>query len=54
MVGLLLIPLIAILGVILLVASVLMSVSFAVSLVLTLLLLPLRIFIWVARLILRV
>ncbi len=53
-VGAFLIPLIAILGVILLVASVLMGVTFLVSLLLTLLLLPLKIFFWIVRAILRI
>ncbi|MCK4318482.1 hypothetical protein KAW53_06940 [Candidatus Bathyarchaeota archaeon] len=53
-VGVFLILLIAILGVILLVASVLMGVTFLVSLLLTLLLLPLKIFFWIVRAILRI
>jgi len=53
-VGAFLTPLIAILGVILLVASVLMGVTFLVSLLLTLLLLPLKIFFWIVRAILRI
>jgi len=53
-VGAFLIPLIAILGVILLVASILMGVTFLVSLLLTLLLLPLKIFFWIVRAILRI
>lgn len=53
-VGAFLIPLIAILRVILLVASVLMGVTFLVSLLLTLLLLPLKIFFWIVRAILRI
>jgi len=53
-VGAFLIPLIAILGVFLLVASVLMGVTFLVSLLLTLLLLPLKIFFWIVRAILRI
>jgi hypothetical protein len=53
-VGAFLIPLIAILGVLLLVASVLMGVTFLVSLLLTLLLLPLKIFFWIVRAILRI
>jgi hypothetical protein len=52
--GALLIPLLALLGIFLLAASVFMGVSFFVKLVLTLVLLPLRIILWIVRAIFRV
>ena len=52
--GALLIPLLALLGVFLLLASVLLGVSFVVKFALALVLLPLRIMIWIVRAILRI
>lgn len=52
--SLLLIPLLALLGVFLLVASTLIGVTFFVKLVLTLVLLPLKVLLGVVRLVLRI
>ncbi len=52
--GALLIPLLALLGVFLLLASILMGVTFFVKLVVFLALLPLRVLLWIARAILRI
>ncbi len=52
--GALLIPLLALLGIFLLVASVFMGVTFFVKLTLALVLLPLRIILWIVRAIFRV
>jgi len=52
--GALLIPLLALLGIFLLVASVFMGVTFFVKLALALVLLPLRIILWIVRAIFRI
>jgi hypothetical protein len=52
--GALLIPLLALLGVFLLLVSTVMGVTFFVKLALALLLLPLRIILWIVRVIFRV
>jgi len=52
--GALLIPLLALLGVLLLLVSAVMGVTFFVKLALALLLLPLRIILWIFRVIFRV
>ena len=52
--GALLIPLLALLGIFLLVASMVMGVTFFVKLALALVLLPLRIILWIVRAIFRI